>query len=158
MQKNMFKKAFILIFLVALIGFFTMNDLKAEAATTIEKKMNVLENPTCLTKSGLSKGIYHDRQDLGVVLPKNATIEIRQTNTSFTDQLVLELLNNDQKTEQSYKIGSSWVKITASVESVPFIRTTFTKEAPKVEYRVSTDTKDLPVFKQGDNEKKFFEK
>ncbi|PZF90881.1 enhancing factor (viral) [Listeria ivanovii] len=147
------------VFLMVLVGVFSLGGLKADAAeeTTI-KKLNTLERPTWILNTGVTKGVDHDRQDLGVVLPKNATIEIRQTNTNFTEQLVLELLNDDQKTEQSYKIGSSWVKVTASVESVPFIRTTFTKEAPTVEYRVSADAKDLPVFKQGDNETNFFQK
>ncbi|MBC1457249.1 immunoglobulin-like domain-containing protein [Listeria newyorkensis] len=124
----------------------------------MEKKLDTLENPTWMRNQGLSKGINHDRQDLGVILPKYATIEIRQTNTNFKDNITLELLNDDNQTENTYTVGSSWVKITANSDSVPFIKTTFTANAPVVEYKVSDTVISLPVLKQGDSETAFFNK
>lgn len=145
------------VFLMVLVGVFSLGGLKADAeeATTI-KKLNTLERPTWIFNTGVSKGVNHDRQDLGVVLPKDATIEIRQTNPNFKENLTLDLLNDDRNTEQTSTVGSSWVKVTATTETVPFIITTFTSVAPTVEYKVSANAKDLPVFKQGDNETNFF--
>ncbi|WP_338677750.1 putative mucin/carbohydrate-binding domain-containing protein [Listeria ivanovii] len=147
------------VFLMVLVGVFSLGGLKADAAeaTTI-KKLNTLERPTWIFNTGVSKGVNHDRQDLGVVLPKDATIEIRQTNPNFKENLTLDLLNDDRNTEQTSTVGSSWVKVTATTETVPFIITTFTSVAPTVEYKVSANAKDLPVFKQGDNETNFFQK
>ncbi|WP_260448680.1 putative mucin/carbohydrate-binding domain-containing protein [Listeria grandensis] len=158
MKSNKIKTIIATIFLIAVVSIFATSGLKVDAATTMEKKLYTLENPTWMRKQGLSKGIDHDRQDLGVVLPKNATIEIRQTNTNFKGNLTMELLNDDNRTESSYSVGSSWVKITANSEVVPFIKTTFTTDAPSVEYRVSDTAVELPVFKQGGKETDFFEK
>ncbi|WP_244966874.1 putative mucin/carbohydrate-binding domain-containing protein [Listeria grandensis] len=132
-------------------------NLKVEAAT-FEKKMNTLDNPTWLSKQGLSKGINHDRQDLGVIIPKGEIIEIRQVNKDFNSNVTLELLNDDRKTESSHAIGSSWVTVTATADSVPFIRTTYTKEAPILEYKVNDSVIQLPVFKQCNDEASFFKK
>ncbi|EUJ44804.1 putative mucin/carbohydrate-binding domain-containing protein [Listeria rocourtiae] len=148
---------FVTILLITLVSIFTTWGLQANAAT-MEKNLYTLENPTWMRNQGLSKGIDHDRQDLGVILPKNATIEIRQTNPNFKGDIRLELLNDDNQTESSYTVGNSWVEITASSDSVPFIKTTFTDDAPTVEYKVSDTAVNLPVFKQGDNENVFFDK
>ncbi|MBC1937707.1 enhancing factor (viral) [Listeria grandensis] len=155
MYKNWSKILFVGVFLVVMMVF--SGNSKAEAAT-FEKQMNTISNPTWLSKQGLSKGINHDRQDLGLVLSKNETIEIRQVNNAFSSNVRLELLNDDSKTESSYDIGSSWVKVTATADSVPFIQTTYTKEAPILEYKVSDSVTQLPVFKQGENEAAFFKK
>ncbi|EUJ21738.1 putative enhancing factor (viral) [Listeria grandensis FSL F6-0971] len=155
-MKNKWRLFLATIFLTAAVTMFATSDLKV-AAATMTKKLDTLENPTWMRNQGLSKGIDHDRQDLGVLLPKNATIEIRQVNPNFKKELTLELLNDDNKTESSHMVGSSWVKITANTDSVPFIKTTFTTETPTIEYKVSDTAMDLPVFKQGDKEADFFE-
>ncbi|KMT62438.1 putative mucin/carbohydrate-binding domain-containing protein [Listeria newyorkensis] len=157
-MKNKWGMFLATLFLTAVVTIFTIDSSKADAATPMVKQLDKLENPTWLRNQGLTKGIDHDRQDLGVLLPGNATIEIRQINPKFKEQLKLELLNDDNRTEKSYSIGSSWTLVTATSDSVPFIKTTFTSEAPVVEYRVSATAIDLPVFKQGDQEADFFEK
>ncbi|MBC1501309.1 enhancing factor (viral) [Listeria weihenstephanensis] len=158
MKRNRIKIGVAFAFMVVILSIVTTLGLKVDAATVVEKKLYSLENPTWMRTQGLSKGIDHDRQNLGVILPKNATIEIRQTNAAYTGNLTLELLNDDNKTENYAAVGSSWVKVTANNESVPFIRTTFTKEAPVVEYKVSDTAIDLPIYNQGDNETAFFSK
>ncbi|WP_260444214.1 putative mucin/carbohydrate-binding domain-containing protein [Listeria rocourtiae] len=154
----MVKKIVALIFMTAVLSIVGTLGLKVDAATIVEKKLYTLENPTWMRTQGLSKGIDHDRQNLGVVLPKGATIEIRQTNASYTGSVTLELLNDDNQTESYATVSSSWVKVTVNSESVPFIKTTFTKEAPVVEYKVSDTAVDLPIYNQGDNETAFFSK
>ncbi|MBC1800812.1 toxin Cry1Ac domain D-VI-related protein [Listeria booriae] len=149
---------FIAMLLMTIISIVLTGSPKASAAMTMEKELYTLENPTWMQKQGLSKGLGHDRQDLGIELPKGATIEIRQTNPNFKDNLSLQLLNDDSYTESSYNIGSAWVKVTATSSSVPFLSTTYTKEKPSVEYKVSDDAIELPIFNQGNNESMFFEK
>ncbi|WP_260447256.1 putative mucin/carbohydrate-binding domain-containing protein [Listeria newyorkensis] len=158
MRKNMMKKFVALVFMVAVLSIVMTLGLKVDAAAVVEKKLYTLEDPTWMRTQGLSKGIDHDRQNLGVILPQDATIEIRQTNANYKGNVTLELLNDDNKTETYIAVGSSWVKVTANSESVPFIRTTFTKDAPVVEYKVSDTAIDLPIYNQGDNETTFFSK
>ncbi|MBC6305622.1 putative mucin/carbohydrate-binding domain-containing protein [Listeria booriae] len=146
-----------LLLTILIVAFTGKIQVNAEM-TTMEKKLYTLEYPSWMEAQGLSKGIYHDRQDLGVVLPKEATIEIRQKNPNFTGDLQIQLLNNDRQTETTTKFNKSWVTVTANYESVPFISTTFTEEAPVVEYRVSETALSLPVFNEGDTEANFFDK
>ncbi|MBC1800813.1 putative mucin/carbohydrate-binding domain-containing protein [Listeria booriae] len=149
---------FIAMVLMTIIGVVVTGSLKVNAATTMEKKMYTLENPTWLRAEGFSKGMDHDRQDLGIIVPKDSTIEIRQTNPNYKGSVTLELLNDDRNTEKSISVGSSWITATASVDSVPFVKTTFTAESPILEYKVDDKVIELPVFKQGDKEADFFGK
>lgn len=147
------------ILLLAVVTIATTMGIKAEAAK-MEKKLYTLENPTWLRNQGFTKGLDHDKQGLGVVLPKNETIEIRQVNTNFKGNVTLELLNEDRLEESATTIGSSWVTVTATTDSVPFVRTTYTSDPnpPIVEYKVSDAAPALPTFNQGDNEADFFKK
>ncbi|MBC2368288.1 enhancing factor (viral) [Listeria booriae] len=149
---------FIAMLLMTIIGIVVTGSLKVNAATTMEKKMYAMENPTWLRAQGLSKGMDHDRQDLGIIVPKDSTIEIRQTNPNFKGTVTIELLNDDSSKEGSYQVGSSWVTATAKADSAVFARTLFTPEAPTLEYKVDDKVIELPVFKQGDKEADFFEK
>lgn len=45
---------------------------KVYADEVKQKEIYILENPTWLRKTGLSKGLGHDKQDLGIILPANA--------------------------------------------------------------------------------------
>ncbi|MBC6135593.1 hypothetical protein HB825_12185 [Listeria booriae] len=144
--------------LMTIIGIVFTGSLRVDAATTMEKKMYTLENPTWLRAQGLSKGIDHDRQDLGIIVPKDSTIEIRQTNPNYKGTVRVELLNNDSSKEDGYQVGSTWVTATARADSALLAKTTFTTEAPILEYKVDDKVIELPVFKQGDKEADFFEK
>ncbi|MBC1372512.1 enhancing factor (viral) [Listeria booriae] len=157
MKKKRGYVLFIATFLMIVIGIIVTGNLKVSAAT-MEKKMYTLENPTWLRAQGLSKGIDHDRQDLGIIVPKDSTIEIRQTNPNYKGTVTVELLNNDSSKENGYQVGSSWVTATARADSALFAKTTFTAEAPTLEYKVDDKVIELPVFKQGDKEADFFEK
>ncbi|MBC2305334.1 putative mucin/carbohydrate-binding domain-containing protein [Listeria booriae] len=149
---------FIAMLLMTIIGVVFTGSLRVDAATTMEKKMYTLENPTWFRAQGLSKGIDHDRQDLGIIVPKDSTIEIRQTNPNYKGTVKVELLNNDSSKEASYQVGSTWVTATARADSALLAKTTFTTEAPILEYKVDDKVIELPVFKQGDKEADFFEK
>ncbi|KMT62436.1 putative mucin/carbohydrate-binding domain-containing protein [Paenilisteria newyorkensis] len=159
MKSRKIRTIFMSILLLAVVIVATTIGQKVEAAT-MSKKLYTLENPTWLRNQQFSKGLDHDKQGLGMVLPKNGTIEIRQVNTNFKGNVTLELLNDDRLEESATTIGSSWVTVTATADSVPFVRTTYTSDPnpPNVEYKVSDTTPVLPTFNQGDNEADFFKK
>lgn len=128
---------------------------------SIRKSIYSLENPVWLRKAGMSKGIDHDRQPLGIILPANADLQIRQLNESFKNSLSLRLLNNNQKTEKSLSIGHDWVTINNAVTSVPFIDTPYVdsllndQQAPIIEYRYPENSGVLPIYRKSDDETEF---
>ena len=75
------------------------------ATTTRTQNINTLIRPTWLDAAGMSKGINHDRQHLGLILGANETINIRQINPDFTAPLVARLLHNDSATEIVLNVG-----------------------------------------------------
>lgn len=149
---------FALLFVSVVVLYFGSATMQVSATEVQQKELNTLENPTWMAKQGLSKGTGHDRQDFGVVLPAKGTIEVRQINPNFKGNVIIELLNDDRNTEKSVSVGSNWVTLTADVASVPFAKTTFTVEKPKLEYKVSDSAQTLPIYKPQADEKAFFTK
>lgn len=125
------------------------------ATTTRTQNINTLVRPTWLDAAGLSKGINHDRQHLGLILGANETINIRQINPDFTAPLVARLLHNDRATEIVLDVGSDWTPLTTSVATVPFIDTPYIDGSPQVEFEYPDHSKTLPVYKKGDDEDSF---
>ncbi|EUJ39147.1 putative enhancing factor (viral) [Listeria weihenstephanensis FSL R9-0317] len=156
LKGKLFLYGMLCLFIIAIAMMQT--GTKVSAVEVNKKILNTLENPIWMSNQGLSKGTGHDRQDLGVVLPKDGFIEVRQTNPDYKGNITVELLNDDRNTETSVSVGDNWVTLTASVPSVPFVKTNFTAEKPVIEYRVSESAKELPSFKPKDDEQAFFAK
>ncbi|PNP92137.1 hypothetical protein BMT55_09205 [Listeria newyorkensis] len=147
-------QASLLLMILIVLGGFAQQ-VHADSVQT--KSLYVLEKPTWLDNAGISKGIYHDKQDLGIILPANVQLEIRQTNPDFQERLTMELLNDDSQKEKSVNITSNWQVVSNAYTAVPFIDTTFGKEAPVLEYKVTNTMKTLPIYHKGDNEAAFFQ-
>lgn len=96
-------------------------------------------------------GFYQDRQALGIVLSKGATIKIRQSNSSYPSKLTVQLLGSSSKTAITKTVGSSWVSITATENMVVFVKTPHTNSVnPKVQYSVTSGTATtLPQYTSG---------
>ncbi|KAE8387459.1 peptidase M60, viral enhancin protein [Aspergillus alliaceus] len=125
------------------------------------KHIPVLPRPKWLDAAGMGKGIGHDRQHLTIVLAAGQTIKARQTNTAFTGELTLRLLNDDNKTEASEKVGTGWTDLSVGVVSVPFIDTWYTETSegavePVVEFEYPDGSKQLPVYQKGQSQADFF--
>ncbi|POT55259.1 peptidase M60 viral enhancin protein [Citrobacter amalonaticus] len=123
---------------------------------TKSKSINILSRPVWLDAAGMSKGINHDRQHLGIILAAGQAVRIRQTNAAFNEILTMRLLNDDCKTEAEYLIGSTWVEASLNAASVPFIDTPYVDGMPVVEFEYPDTAKTLPVYRKGENEVAFF--
>lgn len=123
---------------------------------TKSKSLYTLPRPEWLDAAGMSKGIGHDRQHLGIILPAGQVLRVRQTNTAFSTKLKLRLLNDDNKTEAEFNVGSDWVEARVSAVSVPFIDTPYVAGAPAVEFEYPDTVKALPVYRKGESETAFF--
>ncbi|MBC2193914.1 putative mucin/carbohydrate-binding domain-containing protein [Listeria booriae] len=145
------------VFLLVLLGVtFTGFAFQAHADEVKTVELYKLENPTWLSKAGVSKGIGHDKQDLGIILPANVELEIRQVNPNFKENLTMELLNDDSQKEKNVAITSTWTKVSHAYTAVPMIDTTFGLESPVIEFKFTNNMKVLPTYMQGDIEANFF--
>lgn len=125
-----------------------------------EKQIYSLKNPYWLDNAGFSKGKYHDRQELGIILNAGSIIKIRLKSNNFAGMLTLRLLNDDSKTEMSKEFGTNWIEVKAEYTSVPFIDTPYMSEEMKleVEFEYSLNSKELPIYYNGLNQNDFFYK
>ncbi|MBC1398856.1 putative mucin/carbohydrate-binding domain-containing protein [Listeria fleischmannii] len=127
-----------------------------------QKSVNIqsIESADWIRKSGMSKGLYHDRQDLGFILQANTVLRVRQTNPNFKEPLVLRLLGNDSIVEKSVQVNRDWQTISSTANLVPFVTTPYGNANATLEYEVvsSTAQKPLPIYQYHENEQSFFDK
>ncbi|MBC1273937.1 putative mucin/carbohydrate-binding domain-containing protein [Listeria booriae] len=148
------------VILLILVGVYSYKtDVQAEEVVT--KELYTLVKPVALDKAGLSRGIYHDRQDLGIIMPAGEELEIRQVNPNYKDTVSGRFITADSKEDSKFQITSSWGTIKNSYTAVPFIYTNFrtdgSKEKPVLEYRVTNKMKKLPIYQANNNETAFFQ-
>ncbi|MBC1308333.1 hypothetical protein HB809_11545 [Listeria booriae] len=148
----------LLVFFVSCI-FLILGNIKAEAGEIHRKEIFSLEEPTWIFKSGMGRGSYHDRQDLGFILKENTKLKMRQVNTNFKGSLTVRLLGDDSKEEKSVAVTSNWTTIEAGKALVPFVNTPYGEIGAALEYEIEGDTeqKPLPIYKYGDNQAAFFD-
>ncbi|NFD30035.1 enhancing factor [Clostridium botulinum] len=141
------------LFICAIFG--TVTNVYADEVK--QKEMYTLEDPTWLRKTGFSKGIGHDKQDLGIILPANVQLTIRQVNPNFRGNLTVRLLNDNNQHETSKTFNQTSITISTPYSSVPFVDTVYGgSEKPKIEYRVTSSMQTLPIYKRGQNQQSFF--
>ncbi|MBC1318131.1 putative mucin/carbohydrate-binding domain-containing protein [Listeria booriae] len=148
------------VILLILVGVYSYKtDVQAEEVVT--KELYTLVKPVALDKAGLSRGIYHDRQDLGIIMPAGEELEIRQVNPNYKDTVSGRFITADSREDSTFQITSSWGKIKNNYTAVPFIYTSFrtdgSKEKPVLEYRVTNKMKKLPIYQANNNETAFFQ-
>ncbi|EUJ31932.1 hypothetical protein PCORN_03783 [Listeria cornellensis FSL F6-0969] len=153
MKRKMVPLFFVLLASILIGGFSP--PVHADEVRT--KEAYVLEEPTWLDKSGMTKGRYHDRQALGIIVPAGVKLEMRQVNPKFTDELKVYFLGDGVKQPTAY-VTSEWSNLESPLDLVPFIETPFTKEKPILEYRVTDQMKNLPIYQTNDNQAEFFQK
>ncbi|MBC2283912.1 putative mucin/carbohydrate-binding domain-containing protein [Listeria booriae] len=148
------------IILLVVVGVYSYKtDVRAEEVVT--KELYTLVKPVALDKAGLSRGIYHDCQDLGIIMPAGEELEIRQANPNYKESVSGRFVTADSKEDSAFQITSSWGKIKNSYTAVPFIYTNFrtdgSKEKPVLEYRLTSKIKKLPIYQANNNEASFFQ-
>lgn len=148
------------IFLIGLsvLFFGCLFSTNVQAQEVIKKEIFSIPEPTWIFNAGMSKGKYHDRQDLGFILGEDTELRVRQVNTDFKGELTLRLLGNDSKYEKSVKLGSDWVSISATQALVPFIDTPYGDQGAQIEYEVASDGKinRFPTYSYNQDESMFF--
>ncbi|MGX7418098.1 putative mucin/carbohydrate-binding domain-containing protein [Carnobacterium gallinarum] len=132
--------------------------VQAQTPDTLLKEVTSIPKPTWIFNSGMSKGMYHDRQDLGFILKENTVLSVRQVNPNFKENLTVRLLGNDSKTEKSVSVGLNWTQISSTEPLIPFVDTPYGSASPKLEYKIesSIPQKPLPIYQYKTSEDDFF--
>lgn len=134
--------------------FFGAQSIQAEVKT---QKITSLEEPTWVFKTGMSRGKYHDRQDLGVVLDAGTTIKIRKSSTADGyKNLSFWLLGNNRNTEKSATITNDWQTIIIQYSGVPFINTPYGSKDAEIEYEIEGLSSKLPIYNKKSSQDSFF--
>ena len=135
-----------------------IGDFSISQATSV--KLYTLPSVDNMSLVGTNRGNWHDRQDLGIYMQENSAFEARiQNYNEFKQEMALDVLNDDSQTEKEYRLkpDGTWVKIEASVASVPFMKTAYNSNVePIIEIRNQVNTKELIKYMQGGDEEKFF--
>lgn len=124
-----------------------------EQHTSLVHTFYSLERPDWLMNSGMGKGIFHDRYALGAVLSAGVKIRFRQSFPASGMGSILQLLNNDSKTEIQQEVTTAWRELISNVSSVPFFTTPYTEHARErigIEVEIEGDWKILPIYKAGE--------
>lgn len=117
-----------------------------------------LQLPTWLNNAGMSKGIYHDKQNLGVILDPGITIRAKHLGTADDPAIELSLLNDDGSKEQYISLNNEFCEFTSTHTSAAFISTPYRESASNIEIVIeySSPPKSLPVHKTGTDTADFF--
>ena len=130
------------------------------ANNQIQTKKLYSLNTTSIRKTnaeGRQMGTYHDRQSLGIILTKGATLKIRQINKGFKGKLRLRLLGDDSSKEKQLEIinsTTSWTEVTSDGDLAAFVDTPWEEDGQaNIEYEISSGiAKKLPDYKLVSNE------
>ena len=128
------------------------------ASDTITGNAYVLPSEPELLKAKLYRGHSQDRQHIGIYMPAGSSFEIRSKDSK---SFKIDILNNDSETERNgadgYSIGSDWVTVEATTDSIPFIRTNYGDyNSHSYEIRNKNNVQNITVFSKGGNESNFF--
>ncbi|UQS82824.1 M60 family metallopeptidase [Bombilactobacillus folatiphilus] len=145
-------------FWLGLVTFMLFSYSSVQAQDIKTQNITSLPEPTWISNSGMSKGKYHDRQDLGFILRENKVLKVRQVNPDFKGKLTLRLLGFDSKMEKSLNVTSQWQTVSADSPLVPFIDTPYGNTSAKIEYEVEDTHKEkpLPIYQEYGNQTAFF--
>lgn len=148
------KKVGLVAILCFLSIFFSVQRVQAQVKT---QKITYLEEPSWVFKTGMSRGKYHDRQDLGFVMNPGATIKIRKSaTTDGYKNLTFRILGNNRNAEMSVSLTNDWQTIAVESSGVPFIDTPYGVNDTEIEYEIDGLVTPLPIYHQNMSETDFF--
>ena len=119
-----------------------------------------LERPDWFINSWLSKGVYHDRSPLMIIVLAGTKIRFRQTFPASNSDVMLNFLNDDSKTEAQCEVTTEWSEIVVEHVSVPFFSTPYTDkggEVVSIEVEAVGGLKCLPFYNAEQAAELFFQ-
>jgi hypothetical protein len=109
--------------------FYGRVEMANEETKRYTQTIYSLERPDWLLKSGLSKGIFHDRKSTSLIVPAGKSIRFRQSLPETGIGVTLNLLNDDSAKENHHTVTTQWKEVFAEHASAIFLTTPYTDTA-----------------------------
>ncbi|WP_412519047.1 Ig-like domain-containing protein [Staphylococcus simulans] len=123
------------------------------------KEIPVYEKSEVARTAKMQRGIYHARESLGLIVPANKKLYIRQAQGSNEADLRVDLMTNDKPEIRNANVSKdgSWTQVSATMDSAAFLRIpTGLAKKPVVEYYVEGDAGvTLPTYRKGGDKAAF---
>lgn len=111
-----------------------------------------------LRAMGFSRGQDHSKKAIPYSIPANTEIKLRLLDNLNVTDIVIEVLNNDSKTEQIVKLPKNGQEITINVtsDSIAFIRLPYAQKDFRIGYSFNKQLNLAPHYKHLESDEKTF--
>lgn len=127
--------------------------------TVYQKGIPVLASSPKAQTLGMGRGLGQARESLGIILPKDETLYIRQSGTQNEADLSVSLMTNDGNFNKSAVIPKSgeWTAISTGIDSAAFVYLPKgLNNIPLVDFYVKNNMlQALPTYRRGENQESF---
>ncbi|MBI5974486.1 Ig-like domain-containing protein, partial [Staphylococcus canis] len=124
-----------------------------------QKEIPVLAGSREAQTLGMQRGLRQGRESLGIILPENTNLYIRQSRPQNEADLRVSLMTNDGDYNKSATIPKSgeWVSVSTGIESAAFVYLPRgLNQIPLVDFYVENNQmKALPTYRRGQNQEAF---
>ncbi|PTG03846.1 hypothetical protein BU666_02900 [Staphylococcus chromogenes] len=124
-----------------------------------QKSIPVLKGSKIARTIGMGRGNSQARESLGVVLPADTTLYVRQAKPTNEADLKVNLVTDDSQTNQTAVVSKdgTWTSIRTTVDSAAFMYMPRGLESePLIEYYIENNLfQALPTYRKGQNQETF---
>ncbi|WP_186433777.1 Ig-like domain-containing protein [Staphylococcus chromogenes] len=124
-----------------------------------QKSIPVLTGSKIARTIGMGRGNSQARESLGVVLPADTTLYVRQAKPTNEADLKVNLVTDDSQTNQTAVVSKdgTWTSIRTTVDSAAFMYMPRGLESePLIEYYIENNLfQALPTYRKGQNQETF---
>ncbi|WP_432390154.1 Ig-like domain-containing protein, partial [Staphylococcus chromogenes] len=124
-----------------------------------QKSIPVLAGSKIARTMGMGRGNSHARESLGVVLPADTTLYVRQAKPTNEADLRVNLVTDDSQTNQTAVVSKdgTWTSIRTTVDSAAFMYMPRGLDSePLIEYYIENNLfQALPTYRKGQNQETF---
>lgn len=124
-----------------------------------QKSIPVLAGSKIARTIGMGRGNSQARESLGVILPANSTLYVRQSKATNEADLKVNLVTDDSQTNQTAVVSrdGSWTSIRTTVDSAAFMyMPRGLQSEPLIDYYIENNLfQTLPTYRKGQNQEAF---
>lgn len=124
-----------------------------------EKAIPVMKHPKTAQTIGMSRGIGQGRESLGMIVPANTKLYIRQARTQNTEDLRVSLMTDDGHQNKNKVIpkNGAWVNLETTIDSAAFVNLPRGIDyMPLVDFYIENNLgRALPTYRKGENQVAF---
>ncbi|REH86966.1 hypothetical protein DOS58_09295 [Staphylococcus felis] len=137
----------------------TQIEVEGIEETVYRKEVPVLQGSKVAQTLGMNRGLGQGRESLGIILPENAKLYIRQAKEQNESDLRVSLMTNDGQFNKNEVVPKSgeWVAISTGLDSAAFVYLPRGLDNPPlIDFYVEhNNMKALPTYRRGQSQEAF---